>query len=78
MNNLFSNNQFGFIKGRSCQLQLLESLEDCANSLDNGSDTDVIFYDFKKAFDTLSHRKLIHKLDYYGIGGNIVCWIKDL
>ena len=78
LNNLFSKDQFGFIKGRSCQLQLLELLEDWTNSLENGSDIDVIFYDFKIAFDTLSHSKLIHKLDSYGIGGNILSWIKDL
>ena len=78
LNNLFSNNQFGFIQGRSCQLQLLESLEDWTTSLDNGSDIDIIFYDFKKAFDTLSHNKLIHQLNSYGIGGKILSWIKDL
>ena len=62
-NDLLLPAQFGFTKGKSCQLQLLESLEDWTKSSDNGTDVDVIFYDFKKAFDTLSHRKLILKLE---------------
>ena len=76
-NDLLSPAQFGFTKGKSCQLQLLESLEDWTKSLDHGKDVDVIFYDFKKAFDTLSHSKLILKLESYGIIGNILHWIKD-
>ena len=74
---LLSPVQFEFTKGKSCQLQLLESLEDWTKSLNNGTDVDVIFYDFKKAFDTLSHSKLILELESYGIGGNILNWIKD-
>ena len=76
-NDLLSPAQFGFTKGKSCQLQLLESLEDWTKSLDRGKDVDVIFYDFKKAFDTLTHSKLILKLESYGIRGNILYWIKD-
>ena len=76
-NDLPSPAQFGFTKGKSCQLQLLESLEDWTKSLDHGTDVDVIFYDFKKAFDTFSHSKLILKLELYGITGSILHWIKD-
>ena len=76
-NDLLSPAQFGFTKGKSCQLQLLESLKDWTKSLDRDKDVDVIFYDFKKAFDTLSHSKLILKLESYSIRGNILYWIKD-
>ena len=55
----------------------LESLEDWTKSLDHGTDVNVILYDFKKAFDTLSHSKLILKLESYGIRGNILHWIND-
>ena len=74
-NDLRSPAQFGFTKGKSCQLQLLESLEDWTKSLDHATDVDVIFYSM--AFDTLSHSKLILKLESYGIRGNILHWIKD-
>ena len=77
-NNLITENQFGFLKGKSCQLQLLESLEDWTSALDSGSDVDIIFYDFKKAFDTLSHSKLLQKLESYGIIGHTKDWIENL
>ena len=77
-NNLITENQFGFLKGKSCQLQLLESLEDWTSALDSGSDVDIIFYDCKKAFDTLSHSKLLQKLESYGIIGHTKDWIENL
>ena len=57
-NHLFSKHQFGFMKGKSCPLQLLEVLEDWTNALDNGNELDILFYDFRKAFDTLPIVKL--------------------
>ena len=50
--NIFSKHQFGFMKGKSCPLQLLEVLQDCTDALDNGNELDI-FHDFRKAFDTL-------------------------
>ena len=38
--------------------------------------TDVIYFDFKKAFDTVCHNKLLSKLKSYGICGNLLSWIK--
>ena len=37
---------------------------------------DAIYFDFQKAFDTVPHRRLIKKLDAYGIQGNIMEWIR--
>ena len=43
--------------------------------LNNRSQTDILFLDFGKAFDKVSHRKLIIKLKYYGITGHTLGWI---
>ena len=45
---LFSPEQQGFMKGKSCNTQLLEFLEDLTEALDAGKDADVIYLDFQK------------------------------
>ena len=39
--------------------------------------TDLIIMDFAKAFDKVTHRRLLHKLDYYGIRGSTHKWINS-
>ena len=68
-----SPNQFGFLQGRSCS-QLLLFLNDIYESAAQNTQTDVIYLDFKKAFDTISHTKLLLKLYKIGITGNLWKW----
>ena len=75
--NLISNAQYGFTKGRSCTTQLLSTFFDWMTNLDNGIPTDAIYLDLQKAFDTVPHKRLLLKLQGYGIRGNIWLWIKD-
>lgn len=75
--NLLSNKQHGFITGRSTVTQLLNYLERCAKSLVNGGVVDSIYLDFAKAFDTVPHRRLLGKMEAYGISGNVLNWVKD-
>ena len=76
-NDLFSPHQHGFIKGKSCTTQLLELIEDISSALDDGVDVDVIYIDFKKAFDKVPHQRLLVKLRGYGIQGHILDWVKE-
>ena len=39
--------------------------------------TDVIYFDFKKAFDSVSHSKLLVKLPAYGLSGNLLAWLAE-
>ena len=73
-NNLFSNAQHGFIRGKSCVTQLLEFMEETV--IDNG-EVDIIYLDFCKAFDKVSHRRLLQKLYAYGIHGKVHTWVKE-
>jgi hypothetical protein len=51
-NQLFTNDQHGFRKGRSCITQLIEVMEDWTEHLDNHNSVDAIYLDFQKAFDS--------------------------
>ena len=74
-NNLFSPYQFGFISGRSTVLQLLHVLKIWCEVLDQGGSLDAIYCDFMKAFDKVPHKRLVYKVEKYGIKGNIIGWI---
>ena len=63
----FSDNQYGFIKGRSTVLQLLKIFDDWTYKMDQGVQIDVIYTDFEKAFDKVPHLGLISKLKAYHI-----------
>ena len=76
-NNLFSKSQHGFISGKSCITQLLEFVEDVSRAIDDGEDVDVIYLDFKKAFDKVPHERLLRKLHGYGIRGKVYSWFKE-
>ena len=72
---LISKHQHGFLKKHSTTTNLLESLNDWSVSLSNNRSVVVAYIDFHRAFDSISHVKLIHKLKAYGIGGNLLAWI---
>jgi len=38
---------------------------------------DIIYLDYKKAFDSVPHRRLLHKLEGYGVSGNLLPWFTD-
>ena len=73
--NLIQKSQHGFIKNRSCVTNLIEYLEYCASNLDKGNPINVIYLDFKKAFDKVPHQRLIMKLEAIGICNNVIKWI---
>ena len=75
-NNILINEQHGFRQRFSCETQLISAVHDWAKSINTCSQTDIILLDFSKAFDSVPHQRLLMKLDYYGIRGNMVMWIK--
>jgi len=46
-------------------------------NLQSRRQTNVVYFDFKKAFDSVSHPKLLKKLKAYGIADNLFEWISD-
>ena len=55
-------------------LQFFQKWHHC---YDNLIDINVIYTDIDKAFDTVSHSKIITILKVYGIGGSVLMWIKE-
>lgn len=76
-NELLSEHQHGFMSGRSCLSNLLETLECWTDALDNGNRVDCVYLDFRKAFDSVPFQRLLLKLRGYGINGKVLKWIES-
>ena len=76
-NSAITNHQHGFVSRKSTQTQLLECTNMWSLWLDKKEGVDVIYVDVSKAFDTVSHPKLVNKLESYGIKGKILKWVRD-
>ena len=74
---LINTSQHGFVKGRSCETNLLEYFEEVTEFVDKGEPADVIYLDFQKAFDKVPHQRLLKKMRALGIDGEIYNWIED-
>ena len=75
--NLYSDCQHGFRTARSCTSQLLEVKNDFTSFYDDNMPFDVIYLDFKKAFDAVPHIRLLNKMRGYGIDGNVLKWTES-
>ena len=75
--NDISDHQHGFLSGRSTKTQLIETLEDWTKILENEDNFDALYCDFRKAFDSVSHKRLLVKIRKYGIDGELAAWIED-
>ena len=58
-------------------MQLLDTLHQIGNLLDQNIQADVLILDFAIAFDSVDHRILLKKLRRYGIIGNLHNWFTD-
>ena len=76
-NNILYDFQYGFRQGRSCKTQLISLLDDLTFNYNRSLQTDLIIADFAKAFDVVPHRRLLYKLNWYGIKGKTSQWIKS-
>ena len=58
--------QHGFIPGRNCVTQLIVVFDTIGNLLDRGKQIDVLYLDMSKAFDKVSHKRLLLRLRDFG------------
>ena len=78
LDSILADCQHGFRSRRSCETQLVQFVHDIISNLNgamNGGHkhTDLIITDF----DKVPHRRLLHKIDYYGIRGSTHKWISS-
>ena len=74
---LINKTQHGFRSGRSCCTQLLEVIHDWADVIEDKKPVDVIYFDYKKAFDSVPFGRMLVKLYAYGIRGKLLQWIRE-
>ena len=69
--------QHGFMNGKSCTTQLLEVYDNVGKCLDGGKQMNMIILDFSKAFDSVDHTMLLHKLEKIGFSGKLFNWVRE-
>ena len=69
--------QHGFVTGKSTATNLTLLTNFCINTIEKRSQVDVIYTDFSKAFDRVSHKLLLSKLRSLGFHSQIFDWIKS-
>ena len=74
---LLHKSQHGFRKLHSTETAAFEFIDRISNVLDSGELPIAIFLDLSKAFDTLDHSIILHKLIFYGITGTPMNWFKS-
>ena len=75
--NLLTPSQYGFRKAHSTQHAILDIVNAIQTNMNNCLFSCGIFIDLKKAFDTVDHEILLHKLDHYGFHGIINIWFSS-
>lgn len=74
---IMSPRQYGFREGKSTEDAIFDLTSHIYEALDKSKPILCIFVDLAKAFDTVCHRKLLHKLKNYGLRGRIFDFLKS-
>ena len=72
-----SPNQWGFLPGRSAGSALLTVTDEWHQILEQNAEVGTVFFDLKKAFDSVPHRPLLNKLASMGLDSHILQWLGD-
>ena len=78
VSHLIDRRQHGLFPNRSCATKLIQLIDEVAQSLHKNIDTDIIYFDFTKAFDTVNHDIFLHKLKVkFKIDGRLLMFFED-
>ena len=76
-NNLLNKNQYGFLPRRNTLSLHLNLLDELTKLRDKKINTEMLYLDFSKAFDRVSHQKLLHSLSQFKLDPKILNWLTD-
>ena len=66
-NEVISDVQHGFVQGKSCQTQLLTVIEEWTKWMEERKPFDCLYFDYRKAFDSVPHMRLMRKIESCGV-----------
>ena len=75
--NPLANCQWGFQKGKSTVSALLHVTHDWFQHLERNHEVGAVFFDFRKAFDTVPHEPLLSKLKELNLAHNVYVWLHN-
>jgi len=75
--NIFHASQYGFRPKHSTIDAITDFVNKACNAIENNETGLGVFLDLSKAFDTIDHNILLHKLNYYGIRGRALDWFRN-
>ena len=74
---LLSSSQYDFRQAHSTEHAILDMVESIRTNMDKRLFSCGVFIDLKKAFDTVDHKILLDKLNYYGFRGIVNQWFSS-
>ena len=72
-----AESQWGFLLGKSTVTGLLATTHNWLSILEGGGEIGAVFFDLRKAFDSIPHEALLDKLKVTGLSNPILAWITD-